>query len=224
MPTQGSSMFQQLELDFASVLASAFDEPEQADIALMCESLDLYLEGRTHREQLRVAGDAIKDMAEVCFQRAELLIQDWEDRHNTQGPVLDDDFLAGMVQETMFLDVSDLCRQPKSRKSRQGFTGVPVESVVGEVSKADVLEFVDGLESGEAVALKSSHEEDVSGWVSAISQYLEGIEGAVSFAELVKGLGMPAVAVLIGVLLGGFRLEQRSGFYRSDVLVQSCIN
>ena len=53
-------MFTQLELDFASALASALDEPEQADITWMCKSLDIYLEGRTHQEQLRVAGDAIK--------------------------------------------------------------------------------------------------------------------------------------------------------------------
>lgn len=59
MPPQGQAMFQQLELDFASVLASAFDEPEQTDIALMCASLDLYLEGRSHREQLQVAGEKI---------------------------------------------------------------------------------------------------------------------------------------------------------------------
>ena len=211
----------QLELDFASTLASALDEPEQADIAWMCASLDQYLQGRTHQEKLRVAGDAIRDIADVVCQRAELLIQDWEDRHNTQGPVLDDDFLAGMVQETMHLDISDLCRQPKSRKRRQGFTGKPVESIVGEVSKDSVLEFVDELKSGEAVALKVSHEEDVSGWVSAIAQYLEGAKGAVSFAELVKGLGMPVVTVWLGVLLGSFRVEQRGGFYEQGVWVRS---
>ena len=72
-------MFQQLELDFASALASPFDEPEQADIALMCASLEQHLQGRSHHEQLRVAGDTIKDMAEVSFQRTEMLIQDWED-------------------------------------------------------------------------------------------------------------------------------------------------
>ena len=51
-------MFKQLELDFASALASALDEPEQADISLMCASLEEYLQGRTHQEKLRVAGDA----------------------------------------------------------------------------------------------------------------------------------------------------------------------
>ena len=91
---------------------------------------------------------------------------------------------------------------------------------MGEVSKDAVLEFVDELESGEAVALKVSHEEDVSGWVSAISQYLEGTEGAVSFTELVKGLGMPLVAVWLGVLLGDFRVEQRGGFYGQGIWVR----
>ncbi len=212
-------MFQQLELDFASTLATALDEPEQANIPWMCASLEQYLQGRSHQEQLRVAGDAIRDIADVVCQRAELLIQDWEDRHNTEGPVLDDDFLAGMVQETMFLDISDLCRQPKSRKQRQGFTGVPVESVVGEVSKESVLEFVDELESGEVVALKASHEEDVSAWVGAISEYLKKAEGAVSFSELVKKMGLPMVAVWLGLLLGEFRVKSAGQFYGGQLLV-----
>ncbi|ABW33417.1 hypothetical protein [Acaryochloris marina] len=213
-------MFKQLELDFASALASALNEPEQADISLMCASLDQHLQGRSPHEQLRVAGDAIKDMAEVCLQRAELMIQGWEERYNSEGPVLDEDFLAGMVQQTMFLDISDLCRQPKSRKSRQGFTGEPVESVVGDVSKESVLEFVDELESGKEVALKVSHVDDVGAWVNAIAQYLERASEALSFAELVKGLGMPTVVVLIGVLLGGFQIEQTRDFYGSSIWIK----
>ena len=96
---------------------------------------------------------------------------------------------------------------------------MPVESVVGEVSKDAVLKFVDELESGEEVALKVSHVEDVGAWVSAIGEYLEGIEGAVLFGDLVEGLELPAVAVLIGVLLGNFRLEQRGEFYGGGVCV-----
>lgn len=214
-------MFQQLELDFASALASALDEPEQADISLMCASLDQHLQGRSPHEQLRVAGDAIKDMAEVCLQRAELMIQGWEERYNSEGPVLDEDFLAGMIQQTMFLDVSELCRQPKSRNQREGFTGKPVESVVGEVSKDAVLEFVDELESGEAVALKVSHVEDVGAWIGTIREYLEEAEGTVSFMELVEVLGMPVVAVWIGLLLGSFKLEQTGDFYDRSILIGS---
>lgn len=60
--------------------------------------------------------------------------------------------------------------------------------------------------------------------MAAVREYLEGTEGAVPFVELVKGLEIPAVAVLIGVLLGGFMIEQTGDFYRSDVLVRVCIN
>ncbi|WP_299414522.1 hypothetical protein [Acaryochloris sp. IP29b_bin.148] len=212
-------MYTQLELDFASTLATALDEPEQADVLQLWDGMLPELQALSQHERLQVAGEMALGITEVFCQRAELLIQDWEDRHNTQGPVLDEDFLAGMVQQTMFLDVSDLCRQPKSRKRRQGFTGNPIESVVREVSKDSVLEFVDELESGEAIALKVSHVEDVSSWVSAIREYLEGTKGAVSFVELVQGLGLVPVAVLIGVLLGGFRMEQRGGFYDQEIWV-----
>jgi hypothetical protein len=115
--------------------------------------LDLYLEGRSHHEQFQLAGNAIQDIAEVCYQWAERLIQNWEDRYSTEEPVLDEDFLAGMVQQTMHLDLSGLCRQPKSLKKGQGFADQPVKSVVVEVSKEDVLEFVNELESEEAIAL-----------------------------------------------------------------------
>lgn len=219
MSIEGEAMHTQLELDFASALAAAFDEPEQADIALMCASLDQHLQGRSHHEQLRVAGDAIKDMADICFQRAEMLIQDWENRHNLEGPVLDEDFLSGMVQQTMFLDLSDLCRQPKSRRKHQGFTGKPVESIVSEISKDSVLEFVDELESGKEVALSASHAENVGQWVSEIREYLNGAVNEVSFTELVKELRMPVVVVWLGLLLGGFQVEQRGGFYEQAIWV-----
>lgn len=87
---------------------------------------------------------------------------------------------------------------------------------MGEVSKDAVLEFVDELESGEAIALQVSHE-DVSRWVGAIANHLGKTEGVVSFAELVKGLRIPVVAVWIEVLLGGFRVEQRGRFYDQAV-------
>lgn len=212
-------MYTQLELDFASTLASALDEPEQADVLQLWDGMLPELQALSQHERLQVAGEMALGIAEVFSQRAELLIQDWEDRHNTQGPVMDEDFLAGMVQETMFLDISDLCRQPKSRKRHQGFTGKPVESVVGEVSKDTVLEFIDELESGEDVALKVSHEEDVSAWVNAIQEYLEKTSGAVKFVALVNELQLPVVAIWIGLLLGGFRIEQTGEFYGRSILI-----
>ncbi|MGR3278786.1 hypothetical protein ACSYAD_27320 [Acaryochloris marina NIES-2412] len=90
---------------------------------------------------------------------------------------------------------------------------------MGEISKDAVLEFVDELESGEEVALKVSHVEDVGAWIGAIREYLEEAKVAVSFMELVRGLEMPPVTVLIGLLLGGFRVEQQGEFYSQSIWV-----
>lgn len=190
------------------------------DVLQLWDGILPELQVLSQHERLQVAGEMTLGITDVFCQRAELLIQDWEDRlHNTQVPGMDEDFLAGMVQETMYLDVSDLCRQPKSRKRRQGFAGKAVESIVGEVSKDAVLEFVEELESGEAVALKVSHEEDVSPWVIAIRKFLEDEKDAVLFGDLVRGLGLAPVAVLIGVLLGEFRVEQEGEFYSQSLWV-----
>lgn len=90
---------------------------------------------------------------------------------------------------------------------------------MGAVSKDAVLEFVDELESGEAVALKASYEENVGAWVSAIRNYLEKDSGAVSFAELVNGFEMLLVAVWIELILGGFKIEQTGDFYGQSIWV-----
>ena len=77
------------------------------------------------------------------------------------------------------------------------------------------------LESGEAVALKVSHVEDVGAWVKMIREFLVEKKDPVLFGDLVRGLGMPVVAVWLGLLLGGFRVEQREGFYDQSIWVAS---
>ena len=43
--------------------------------------------------------------------------------------------------------------------------------------------------------------------------------GAVSFVDLVKGLEMPVVVVWLGILLGGFWVEQQGEFYGQVIWV-----
>ncbi|NJM68623.1 MAG: hypothetical protein HC851_24665, partial [Acaryochloris sp. RU_4_1] len=106
--------------------------------------------------------------------------------------------------------------QPKSRNRCQGFAGKAVESVVGEVSKDAVLEFVDELESGEAIALGASYEENVGEWVSEIAAYFQSTTAdSVSIRELSKVTKLSPVKVWIAGLLG-FRLIQTKDFYSLD--------
>jgi hypothetical protein len=158
----------QLELDFRSAIAQALAEPEVADLRMLWRSLEPQLLGLTQKEQLQVAGQALCDLAEVCQRRADLMWDEWVDQHNTDGPIPDEDFLAGLVQKSMFLDISGLVRQPKSRR------GAAVEdegeSVVAEVTKETALLLAgaeDDVEPEEAIA-QLEYDEDIAAWAKAV--------------------------------------------------------
>ncbi len=206
----------QLELDLKSAIALALEEPEQADIALMCDSLEGMLEGRSHFEQLKVAGEALYGIAEVLHKRAELSWSDWVDLHNEDGPVPDDDFLAGLVQETMFLDISGLVRQPKSR-NRMTEPEVDSDSCVEEMDKDQLLALLEAADvelDPEPVAVAQlEHDEDVEAWVRAIALWLEGRSSRVRLVELLEGVDLAIVPAWMGLLLGGFEMRQSGGFY-----------
>jgi hypothetical protein len=59
----------------------------------------------------------------------------------------------------------------------------------------------------------------VSTWVGAIAHVLQQ-EGSqeMSLMELQGRLGMPWVAMWLGVLLGGYGMEQRGEFYQRETI------
>lgn len=96
------------------------------------------LEGLDQQETLRLAGHRFMEMAEVLEQKAEAMFSDWCDRHNDEGPIPDEDFLAGLVQETMFLDVSEVVRSPKGRRKAEP-DEQEIDSSVVEMDKEELL-------------------------------------------------------------------------------------
>ena len=140
-------------------------------------------------------------------------------------PVLSNDALADLFVQERPLDLGDLIGEPELYVRSPSEKSEKVEGTVVEYKDKDQV--LKDLEpeiqteelSGEDIALGASHVEDVGAWVSAIADYLEGVSGAVSFEELVNELRLPTVAVLIGVLLGGFRIEQTGEFYKSGILI-----
>jgi hypothetical protein len=143
--------------------------------------LEPELAGLTQKEQLQVAGQALCDLAEVCQRRAELMWVEWQDSHNTEGPIPDEDFLAGLVQKTMFLDISALVRQPKSRRGGVAAVVDGGESVVEEVTKevALLLAEAEAEEKPLSVAVLE-HDEDIAAWAEAVRGWLkqQGLESA----------------------------------------------
>jgi hypothetical protein len=205
----------QLELDFRSAIALALAEPEDADLRQLWRSLESQLMGLSQKEQLQVAGQALCDLAEVCQRRAESMWAEWQDAHNTEGPIPDEDFLAGLVQKTMFLDISELVKQPKSRRAA-GSVVDEGESVVEEVTKEVALLLAgvkDEVEPEEAMELQG-YDENIAVWSDAIREWMQRQQaGEAGFAELRQGVGLSVVKVWLALLLGGFRLRQSGGFY-----------
>ncbi|OUL28588.1 hypothetical protein BV375_17845 [Nostoc sp. 106C] len=62
---------------------------------------------------------------------------------------------------------------------------------------------------------KLAGDEDVQEWENAIAYYLGNIQDEISLPQLQRALKMPLVEVWLGLLLGGFTLEQRGDFYDS---------
>jgi hypothetical protein len=210
----------QLELDFRSAIAHALAEPEAADLRMLWRSLEPELLGLTDKEQLQVAGQALCDLAEVCQRRAELMWDEWVDQHNTDGPIPDEDFLAGLVQKTMFLDISELVKQLRSRRAA-GAVGYEGDSVVEEVTKAQAL-LLAGVEAEEEplpVAVLE-HDEDIAAWAMAIRRWMErhGLE-SVRISEVINTTNLSSGKVWIAGLLSDLGLQQTKDFYSFDGLI-----
>jgi hypothetical protein len=88
------------------------------------------------------------------------------------------------------------------------------DSIAAPVEKENVLAMLE-IQTVEDVH-ELAGDEDVQKWQTAIAQYLVNIKGEISLIKLQNGLKMPMVEVWLGLLLGGFQLEQRGDFYNSQ--------
>jgi hypothetical protein len=211
----------QLELDFKSAIAQALAEPEVADLRQLWRSLEPELLGLTQKEQLQVAGQALCDLAEVCQRRAELMWNEWQDSHNTEGPIPDDDFLEGLVQKTMFLDISGLVRQPKSRKGTGDDGEEGGDSVVEEVTKEVALLLAGAEDEDEPLpVMVLEHDEDVGAWAFLIREWMcESAVNSVSIGEVVDATDLTAVKVWLAGLLDLYldrKSKEEKDFYNYD--------
>ncbi|WP_299403996.1 hypothetical protein [Acaryochloris sp. IP29b_bin.148] len=214
----------QLELDFKQQLQEAQTSPTDDDWKQLWIVFDNIF-SRTHwRDQLELAAEAIYEMAELHTLRADAIFEKLRFSPDEE-PVLSDDFLADLFVQERPLDLDDLIAEPELYVRSPSDKTEEVEGTVVEYQdKEEVLaviepEIQEEEMSGKDVALGASHVEDVGAWVNAIREFLEGKKDAVLFSDLVRELGLAPVAVLIGVLLGGFRVEQQGGFYGGEVWV-----
>jgi hypothetical protein len=125
----------------------------------------------------------------------------------------------------MQLDLDDLIEEPPLQTFRPhgphqfSNTAQNNDSVAAPVEKANVLAMLDEVTTLEDVRNLAS-DEDVQKWTAAIAQYLTQVQDTISLVELVCALDMPLIEVWLGLLLGGFILEQCGEFYsKGDIWV-----
>ncbi|EKU96569.1 hypothetical protein Lepto7375DRAFT_0034 [Leptolyngbya sp. PCC 7375] len=208
----------QLQLDLGDAFEDAADVPEDANILELWQQFEGVMTELPWRDQLRLGGEVLAQLADICEAKSEILWDDWQDAHNTEGPVLDGDWLKGITRQTQELDFSDLV-QHSGYTQRDPFEPVADdESVAGDVDKASVLAFVETLaeESAKEQALAVAHSENVSVWIERLS--IKRIGKPQRLIDLQQQVKMPMVEVWIAALLGDFTLEQRGGFYETEHL------
>lgn len=130
----------------------------------------------------------------------------------------------------MAVDLSDLMEPtpPRTPPNRVKSTGTEVGSIVATVDKAVVLAMVDQLETEAAVeerkqqVLAIADEEKVSEWIQTIALGLQSAQiNLIAFTQLCQSLKLLPVEVWLGLLLGGFELQQLGDFYSDTVWVKT---
>ncbi|MCC5662344.1 hypothetical protein LC608_36695 [Nostoc sp. XA010] len=215
------------QLTIWDVLDELSESPATSTLAPMWECLDAELEKLPLEAQLSTAGIAFSQIADILKSRAEVLLQDTRDRNSLLGPIVSTDLFAGLVRTTMHLDLDDLIEPQTPQTFRPhgphqfSHSTEEGDSVVAPVEKANVLAMLDEVTTLEDVRNLAS-DEDVQKWQSAIANYLINVKDEISLVKLQRALKMPMVEIWLGLLLGGFTLEQRGDFYyNQNVWVKS---
>ncbi|MEO0435192.1 MAG: hypothetical protein AAF151_26270 [Cyanobacteria bacterium J06656_5] len=208
----------QLELDLGDAFEDAADVPEEANILELWQQFEVVMTELPWRDQLRMGGEVLAQLAEICEAKSEVLWEDWQDANNSAGPVVDGDWLRGLTRQTQEIDFSELVQRSGNNSAKEQETVADDDSVVGEVDQEAVLALVDELtlEEAKKKALSVSHSENVSDWIEMLSS--NRADDPQRLIDLQRQVKIPLVEIWIAVLLGGFSLEQRGGFYETEHL------
>ena len=208
-------IYKQLELDLWGDLKTALTQPEAADMELLWHSLDQAIAHSGSNQQLLVAGDAIAQIVEVYVKRAKGILDSLEVTDNNDGPVLGEDFLSGLMRQSMSLDLSDLMEEfVFETESSSALVG----SVVSVIDRKEAKAIARKARAAMRKALKElAEQENIPKWQSAIAQWIEQHQGEkISLWQLQQALGMPLVEVWLGLLHSPtpYQWDRQGEFYQ----------
>ena len=84
--------------------------------------------------------------------------------------------------------------------------------MIQALEQESLLSFEDEFE----LAISTAHAEDVSNWIEAIAHCIANNFSPMRLIDLQVALPLLIVETWLGLLLGGFKLEQRGSFYDSS--------
>ncbi|MBF2027659.1 MAG: hypothetical protein IGS48_12960 [Oscillatoriales cyanobacterium C42_A2020_001] len=203
--------------DFALAIEQAIADPISADLRSLLNELEQALLGLSQEMQLRVAGMFLGQLAEIYAARAAHLLDSWEVKYNPiqSEPVITAEMLQEVLRHTMTLNLDGVLDVPEPYPC----DSLAGNSMVGAVSETNLLEFLNQIDQERAKrhTFDVAHDEDVSAWVSKISQWMHHQpHSPISLIELQRSLKMPLIEIWLALLLGGYVIEQRGDFYQLD--------
>ena len=211
----------QLELDLWDVISTARQTPEDANFSMVFELLDLTLVDLDTRSQLRVAGEAVCQIADLFCNRSNFLFEELHSRAVKGEPIMADNAFDGYVRQSMVVDFDQFIEPLQSLPRKIPEQTKHGNSIVGAIDKEGLIQALeqDSLLSFEEKfeqVISTAHAEDVSAWVEAIVHCIANNSSPIRLLDLQKALKLPIVEIWLGLLLGDFKLEQRGGFYDSN--------
>lgn len=222
-----------LKAELWQALAAALQYPAAAELHPLYEALDRLMAGRPLALQLQIAGTVLLQLSEIYADRFHLSISDWERQHQPLEPVVSLESCVDLFVQSLSLNLSELfevtpqVQYPAHRKQ------VANGSSVSEIDKETLLRLADqmadqaGAANWETAELNSfdlaaqiqhlAHDENLEQWSAAIRGFWTVSRQPDSrLFDMHRQLNMPLIELWLGLLLGGYRLEQRGDFYDSQ--------
>ena len=211
----------QLELDLWDVISSARQTPEDANFLMVFKLLDLTLVDLDTRSQLRIAGEAVCQIADLFCDRSSFLFEELHSRAVKGEPIMADDAFDRYVRQSMMVDFDQFIEPLQSLPRKIPEPTKHGNSIVGAIDKEVLIQALEqesllSVEEEFERAISTAHAENVSGWIEAISQCITNNSHPICLKDLQKTLKLPIVEIWLGLLLGDFKLEQRGNFYDSN--------
>ncbi|MBF2078990.1 MAG: hypothetical protein IGR76_10845 [Synechococcales cyanobacterium T60_A2020_003] len=198
----------QLELPFNIQIQAALTAPKTSSVKSLWASLESQLCQLPDEAQLQTGAQAIAQLATLIEAKATELLGEWEQRYSpvAHEPILDAALLAGVLRQSMQLNLEDALQPYTPHYSPRERPSLPIQSVVQAMPKGDLLDLIEEETRAYERAIAVAHDEDVSAWVGAIAQYLHRHLGntveSVRLVDLQQAMNRPLVELWLGLLLG----------------------